>query len=243
MRRRGYTDEQFKEAVASSISWAKVGDKLGLVYAGGTVLSFKNLAKKLNLDLSHHKGAGWAKGISKYKRPLEKLLMKNVKVKSTSLKKRLIKSGLLKNECKLCNQGPIWNGKPLILHLDHIDGDPMNNELKNLRLLCPNCHTQTETYCKKDGALAHLGERIHGMDEAMGSNPICSIKEETMERNGQTIHFDENGDEYVLDENGNRQPPMQTSKKETSSGFTTYDSSDGHCGLCGNLSCNGSCFK
>ncbi|MCA1799704.1 MAG: HNH endonuclease [Actinobacteria bacterium] len=48
--------------------------------------------------------------------------------------------------CLWCNLGVEWNGKPLTLQLDHIDGDRNNNELDNLRLLCPNCHTQTDTW-------------------------------------------------------------------------------------------------
>ncbi|GAA1809788.1 hypothetical protein GCM10009749_17860 [Agromyces neolithicus] len=47
--------------------------------------------------------------------------------------------------CVACGLGPEWNGKPLTLELDHVDGDRLNNELANLRLLCPNCHAQTET--------------------------------------------------------------------------------------------------
>ena len=49
-------------------------------------------------------------------------------------------------ECNLCN---LWNNKPLCLQIDHIDGNSDNNEVKNLRLLCPNCHTQTLTYGSK----------------------------------------------------------------------------------------------
>ena len=51
--------------------------------------------------------------------------------------------------CTECGQGPVWNNKPLVLHLDHIDGNSDNNFPENLRLLCPNCHTQTETYSSK----------------------------------------------------------------------------------------------
>lgn len=51
--------------------------------------------------------------------------------------------------CSECGQGPVWNGKPLTLQLDHIDGDSDNNALSNLRILCPHCHTQTETYGSK----------------------------------------------------------------------------------------------
>jgi hypothetical protein len=59
----------------------------------------------------------------------------------------------------------------------------------------------------------------------------------------ELIYYDEWGNGYVLDEEGNKRPPIQTGKTETHSGFTIYDSSDGHCSLCGRLTCNGSCFK
>jgi hypothetical protein len=60
---------------------------------------------------------------------------------------------------------------------------------------------------------------------------------------GEIIHHDEYGKEYVLDEAGNKRPPIHTSNSTQSGGFTTYDSSEGHCGLCGSLTCRGGCFK
>ena len=50
------------------------------------------------------------------------------------------------DKCVECGQGNIWNNKPLVLQLDHIDGNSDNNNLDNLRLLCPSCHSQTDTY-------------------------------------------------------------------------------------------------
>jgi hypothetical protein len=50
------------------------------------------------------------------------------------------------DKCTECGQESTWNNKPLMLQLDHIDGDSDNNNINNLRLLCPNCHTQTETF-------------------------------------------------------------------------------------------------
>jgi len=52
--------------------------------------------------------------------------------------------------CVLCGQLPFHNGKQLTLQLDHIDGNSDNNELENLRLLCPNCHTQTDTWVSRN---------------------------------------------------------------------------------------------
>jgi hypothetical protein len=51
--------------------------------------------------------------------------------------------------CWNCNLKPIWDNKILIMQLDHIDGNSDNNCLENLRLLCPNCHTQTETFSRR----------------------------------------------------------------------------------------------
>jgi len=51
--------------------------------------------------------------------------------------------------CDECGLGPIWNDNPLTLQTDHIDGNSDNNATNNVRLLCPNCHTQTETYGSK----------------------------------------------------------------------------------------------
>lgn len=61
------------------------------------------------------------------------------------LKRRLIRSGVA-NLCSLCGIGPEWNGKPLTLQLDHINGVFNDHRRENLRLLCPNCHSQTPTY-------------------------------------------------------------------------------------------------
>lgn len=69
-------------------------------------------------------------------------------ITSTKLKARLLKHDLIKNECSECGIGGVWNGKPIVLQLDHIDGNSNNNLLDNLRILCPNCHSQTHTYCR-----------------------------------------------------------------------------------------------
>lgn len=78
------------------------------------------------------------------------------KMTSNSLKKRLIEEGIKNEICEKCGTVDFWNGKKLILHLDHIDGDKYNNKIKNLRMLCPNCHSQTETYAGKNVRLKNI---------------------------------------------------------------------------------------
>jgi len=64
--------------------------------------------------------------------------------------KKLIKekNGIL--ECQECGVGEIWNNKKLVLQLDHKDGNPKNNFIDNLRILCPNCHSQTHTFAGRN---------------------------------------------------------------------------------------------
>lgn len=63
---------------------------------------------------------------------------------NTTLKRVLIY--LFGEKCTECGNGKIWNNKPLTLQVDHKDGNSDNNFPNNLRLLCPNCHTQTDTF-------------------------------------------------------------------------------------------------
>ena len=65
------------------------------------------------------------------------------------LKERLVKEGILEYKCAECGISK-WNNKPLSLHLDHINGINNDHRIENLRFLCPNCHSQTDTYAGKN---------------------------------------------------------------------------------------------
>lgn len=85
----------------------------------------------------------------KHQKNLEDILNNLVPGYGPTLKKRLFATGLKEEKCECCGQGPVWMGKPLTLQLEHKDGNNQNNNLENLEILCPNCHTQTPTHSRK----------------------------------------------------------------------------------------------
>lgn len=157
MAKRKWTDEQLIEAVKTSKSYSQVIQKLGLKLCGGTHAHIKLNIRKLGLDTEHITGQGWCTGelhkkfIKNFvKIPTEKILVKDSEYTSTHrLKHRLFREGLLEQKCSSCGLGTEWNGKFISLQLDHKDGDRCNNQIENLRILCPNCHSQTDSFCGK----------------------------------------------------------------------------------------------
>lgn len=150
---KDYTLEQFTEAVKTSYSKAGVLKQLNLDVSGGNYKTVDNLVKKFKLDTSHWTGQGhlrgkkceWAK--SNYE--TKDLLTENNTFQTFKLKQRLLKEGIIQNKCSECGVSD-WNGKALNMHLDHINGINNDHRLENLRMLCPNCHSQTDTYCGKN---------------------------------------------------------------------------------------------
>lgn len=79
------------------------------------------------------------------RKSLDDILNNKITYKTSDLKKRLIEEGLKENRCEKCGINE-WNGEELCLELHHIDGNHYNNNLENLQILCPNCHSQTKYF-------------------------------------------------------------------------------------------------
>ena len=86
---------------------------------------------------------GWNKG--KILNDINTIFTKNSNFDTGYVKKVILQLKLKEYKCLKCDISN-WNGMELILELDHIDGNRTNNELNNLRFLCPNCHSQTLTF-------------------------------------------------------------------------------------------------
>jgi 5-methylcytosine-specific restriction endonuclease McrA len=83
----------------------------------------------------------------KTKERLEKSLQNGDSISSSLIRKYLIETiGIQCQQCK----NTLWNDLPITVEVEHIDGNSENNKLDNLTLLCPNCHSQTDTYKAKN---------------------------------------------------------------------------------------------
>lgn len=67
--------------------------------------------------------------------------------KTSGLAKKLFDAGIKEARCEECGLTE-WNGKPIVFQTHHINGDPTDNRIENLKILCPNCHSQTDNFCK-----------------------------------------------------------------------------------------------
>jgi len=148
------------DAVKTSVSIREVLGKLGFdKNHGSKYAAIKKIIDSFDINTDHFTGMLWSKGKTRFtderinrqgkktETPWDEAFAKGSSAKTRSLMKRLILSKKREYRCSICGINT-WSDKPLRLRLDHIDGDCCNNEEDNLRLLCPNCDAQTDTFCR-----------------------------------------------------------------------------------------------
>lgn len=130
------------EFVKSSTSLRQVATKCGYAPGGGSgSAAIKNMIKFYNFDTSHFldlNGSSEMKNNFDYSR-----FKRGVAIKSSNMKSALVH--LKGHKCENCGLEE-WQKVEIPLEVHHIDGDPLNNEIENLKLLCPNCHALTENW-------------------------------------------------------------------------------------------------
>lgn len=159
---RQYTKEWLQELCENSYSYAEVLTKAGRKQGGGTQATLKKKIAEYEIDISHFTGQLWRNSPNvepkdltgtKEKYELNEVFTKNSPVTQKVLRGYVERHNIIEYKCQNCGCDGTWQNGIISLEIDHIDGDNTNNEVSNLRYLCPNCHALTETYRGKNKAL------------------------------------------------------------------------------------------
>lgn len=149
--RVAFEPERLRQLVASSTSYAEVMRKLGLETNAGNHRKVRRHIHDLALDVSHftRRSSDRPPRLRSTRTSLDVLRVwppGSARLSHIRLRRAMEAAGAC-YRCLACGNQGEWQGQPLTLHVDHVNGDWLDNRMANLRFLCPNCHAQTDTWC------------------------------------------------------------------------------------------------
>ena len=138
-----FSKEELAEFVAQSNSYREVMDLMHYKSHNGKAYEIvKNRIEKYNISTEHFNTR------PAVKRTPENIFIENSTASQTVLRRWYLKGNYTEYRCAICGLLPIWQGKELVLTLDHINGKNTDDRLENLRWVCPNCDRQLPTYSR-----------------------------------------------------------------------------------------------
>lgn len=154
--------EDLTRAVAQSHSLAGAMRMLGLSPLGGSGRAkVKHSIESYGLSTAHFTGQGHFRGTTSPRRKSAAQILVRLAPGSPRTQTVLLRRALddfdVPHVCNECGTGENWQGRRLVLELDHINGDRLDNQIENLRYLCPSCHSQTKTHSRPRRAVIAPG--------------------------------------------------------------------------------------
>jgi 5-methylcytosine-specific restriction endonuclease McrA len=169
---------EIQKLLNESSSFVEVLEKLGLCGHSGNHRTLKERIKldNLNTEILKAKRTELIRQSSiKKKIPLSKIMVENSSYGTNHLKSRLIKENILKYTCERCGNKGEWMGQKLTLQLEHKNGKSIDHRLENLCFLCPNCHSQTDTYSGRNSSMKKSRICIECKGPTKGKGKICRL--------------------------------------------------------------------
>ncbi len=160
-----WSKENLERICNVALSMSEALEMLGLNHSGGgNVGTFKKKVKEYGIDTSRFTGGNWihnprkieakkrmyANGFGKCKYDIKDILVENSPLLHSAFRERFRRLNMIPYQCSICGNIGMWQNHKMSLELDHINGNNSDNRLENLRWLCPNCHSITDTYCGKN---------------------------------------------------------------------------------------------
>lgn len=146
-----YSYDTLSKIVSENGNLCQVCKAYGIGANSANYKTIKSKIKEYGIDCSHFsRGSGNKGNKNGTKYDISEILVENSSYKNIAcMKKRILDEHLLDYKCAICGISE-WMGNTLSLQLDHINGISNDHRLENLRFLCPNCHSQTDTYAGKN---------------------------------------------------------------------------------------------
>lgn len=184
------TPKEIRKSISNELfieTCSKVSSRRSLIISfnldpdwGSNVKWANKLIKQLNINTDHWTGQGHLKAKThNWNNSFhpDQFLIENSTYNRTHLKINLLRRGLLKYQCYICGIRE-WNGKRITLQIEHVNGIYNDNRLENICLICPNCHSQTPTFCGRNSSNKNIDNKskcLYCENYTKNKSEVCSL--------------------------------------------------------------------